>query len=85
MNDIIDLPKGAGQKRALKRKEYFGPYPHLTKLASDLSRRRPKLPLEARPHASNIIEQIAQIETAEDLERIRPFMARSAKLLEALS
>lgn len=55
----------------------------LAVLAADLRRRRPNMPAEARNHASNLIEQLDGIKTHADLERMRPFMARSMRLLEA--
>lgn len=52
-------------------------------IIADLRRRRPTLPPDAQPHASNLIEQPDGIKTPADLERMRPFMERSARLLHA--
>lgn len=55
----------------------------LPRMAADLRRRRPNMPLDAQPHASNLIEQLDGIKTPADLERMRPFMERSARPLHA--
>lgn len=50
-------------------------------LGRELSQRRHLMPADAKPHASNLIEQIDNIWTVADAERLRPHMARSALLL----
>lgn len=62
--------------------ENHGTKRDLENLAADLRRRRPNMPAAAQPHASNLIEQLDGIKTPADLERLRPFMARSARLLQ---
>jgi hypothetical protein len=52
-------------------------------LGRELSRRRSELPADARPHASNLIEQIDNIHDDADLARLKPFMLRSLFRLEA--
>ena len=52
-------------------------------LAVHLAQRRPTLPRDAVPHASNIIQQVKGCRSPEDLERLRPFMAESARRLAA--
>lgn len=54
----------------------------LGSFARELRRRRPSLSPAARNHASNLIEQLDGIKTPADLARMRPFIARSMKLLQ---
>ena len=56
----------------------------LKALGRELSSRWSKLPKRARPFASNIIAQVKWIETAEDVERMRPHIAfQTRKFAEA--
>ena len=50
-------------------------------LRRDLARRRPKMPAEAQGHASNLIEQIKELQRGN--EAVRPFMAESTRRLAA--
>ena len=50
--------------------------------ARDLIRLRPRMPAHARRFASTMAEQIFQIETEADLDRLRPFMAYERKRLQ---
>ena len=48
-------------------------------LRADLARRRPNMPAEAQGHASNLIEQIKELQRGN--EAVRPFMAQSVQRL----
>lgn len=50
--------------------------------ARDLYKLRRRLPPDTRRFASNIIEQIYNIETEADLERLRPYMEFQRQRLE---
>ena len=54
-------------------------YRSLDVLRADLARRRPKMPAEAQGHASNLIEQIKELQRGN--EAVRPFMAQSVHRL----
>jgi hypothetical protein len=53
----------------------------LKELIPTLRRQRSSLPSDARPHISNLIEQIKGIEDEEDAQRMKPFIMRSLALL----
>lgn len=59
----------------------LSPMDDLKALATQLRRQRPTLPANAEPHASNLIQQISNIKTPEDAQRLKPFMAESTRRL----
>lgn len=66
-----------------KRGPHFVKPAELTALQVHLFKVRQSLPAAAQPHASNLIEQIKNIETEDDAERLTPYIANSMRLLEA--
>jgi hypothetical protein len=66
-----------------KRPPHFVKPAELTALQVYLLKVRPSLPAAAQPHASNLIQQIKNIETGDDARRLTPFIAESMRRLEA--
>jgi hypothetical protein len=59
------------------------PLTQLRSLAVHLGRQYQQLPATAQPHASNIIQQARNIRDAADYERLRPWIAESARRFAA--